>query len=87
MEIRFEDEVALVTGGSRGIGEAIAAEFLASGARGVAITSRRPENLAEAADRGGRGDRLMTIEARAGSIWAAAAARTSSAVTAATPGR
>jgi NAD(P)-dependent dehydrogenase (short-subunit alcohol dehydrogenase family) len=74
MEIRFEDEVALVTGGSRGIGEAIAAEFLASGARGVAITSRRPENLAEAAVRLGRGDRLMTIEARADDDGAAAAA-------------
>ena len=45
MEIQFDDQVVLVTGGSRGIGEAVAAEFLSSGARGVAVTSRRAENL------------------------------------------
>ncbi len=74
MEIRFDDQVMLVTGGSRGIGEAIAAEFLASGARGVAITSRRAENLAEAAGRLGDPDRLLTIEARADDPDAAATA-------------
>jgi NAD(P)-dependent dehydrogenase (short-subunit alcohol dehydrogenase family) len=65
MEIRFDGQVVLVTGGSRGIGEAIAAEFLASGARGVAVTSRRAENLAGVASRLGEGDRLLPIAARA----------------------
>ncbi|MEA2024000.1 MAG: SDR family oxidoreductase [Actinomycetota bacterium] len=74
MDIRFDGRVAVVTGGSRGIGEAIAAEFLASGARGVAITSRRAENLAAAAERLGESDRLIAIEARADDPDAAASA-------------
>jgi NAD(P)-dependent dehydrogenase (short-subunit alcohol dehydrogenase family) len=40
---------ALVTGGSRGIGYAIAAELLSRGAA-VTITARKPEELAAAAD-------------------------------------
>ena len=74
MDIRFDDQVVLVTGGSRGIGEALAAEFLASGARGVAITSRRAENVAAAAERLGEPDRLLPIEARADDPDAAASA-------------
>jgi len=73
MDIRFDDQVMLVTGGSRGIGEAIAAEFLASGARGVAITSRRSENLALAAERLGEPDRVLALVARADDPAAAAA--------------
>ena len=65
MEIRFDESVVLVTGGSRGIGEAIAAEFLHSGARGVAVTSRRGENLEGVVSRLGGGDRLLSIVARA----------------------
>jgi NAD(P)-dependent dehydrogenase (short-subunit alcohol dehydrogenase family) len=74
MEIRFDEQVVLVTGGSRGIGEAVAAEFLASGARGVAITSRRADNLQAAAERLGDADRLLPIEARADDPAAAVAA-------------
>ncbi len=65
MDVRVDKKVALVTGGSRGIGEAIAAELLASGAGGVAITGRKQENLDEAAARLDAGDRLMTLAARA----------------------
>jgi NAD(P)-dependent dehydrogenase (short-subunit alcohol dehydrogenase family) len=48
MEIRFDGKVALVTGSSRGIGLAIAAELATSGAR-VMLSSRKPEALEAAA--------------------------------------
>lgn len=65
MELRFDDRAVLVTGASRGIGLACAAGFLDSGAKGVVITSRKEENLAEAAERLGAGDRLRAVVARA----------------------
>jgi NAD(P)-dependent dehydrogenase (short-subunit alcohol dehydrogenase family) len=61
MEIRLDGKVALVTGGSRGIGEAIALAFVDAGAD-VMISSRRPDGLEAAAERivgaraGGGGD-------------------------------
>ncbi|MDA8051317.1 MAG: SDR family oxidoreductase [Rhodospirillales bacterium] len=47
MEISLAGRTAIVTGGSRGLGLAIARRFAASGAD-VAILARRPEVLAEA---------------------------------------
>lgn len=49
MEIRVDGKVAIVTGASRGIGEAIVRELLQSGAAGVVITGRREETLRELA--------------------------------------
>jgi NAD(P)-dependent dehydrogenase (short-subunit alcohol dehydrogenase family) len=64
MDVRVDGKVALVTGASRGIGEAVAAELLASGARGVTITSRKEANLAEAASRL-NDERVLALVARA----------------------
>ncbi|MEO9138388.1 MAG: SDR family oxidoreductase [Jatrophihabitans sp.] len=44
---RFEGQVALVTGASRGIGLAVAARLVDEGAK-VVVTARKPEGLAEA---------------------------------------
>jgi len=55
VDIRLEGRAGVVTGASRGIGEAIARELLASGADGVVLTGRRSETLeALAADLGPR---------------------------------
>jgi NAD(P)-dependent dehydrogenase (short-subunit alcohol dehydrogenase family) len=63
---------ALVTGASRGIGHAIAAELLSRGA-GVTITARKPDELAAAAKElvdgpaGGAADRVLAVPGNAGS--------------------
>ncbi len=49
MDVRLDGQVALVTGASRGIGLAIAAEFAAAGAS-VMITSRKEDSLRAAAE-------------------------------------
>ncbi|MBJ18043.1 MAG: SDR family oxidoreductase [bacterium] len=54
MEIRLDGKVALVTGGSRGIGKGIAEVFAAAGAQ-VMITSRNEQSCAEAAREIGEG--------------------------------
>lgn len=60
---------ALVTGASRGIGKAVAAELLARGAK-VAITARKPEPLADAArelaDAAGPGAEVLALAGNAG---------------------
>ncbi|MEX0835685.1 MAG: SDR family oxidoreductase [Nitriliruptor sp.] len=59
MEVRVDGKVALVTGASRGIGEAIVRELLDAGAEGVVITGRRAETLEPlAAD---LGDRVLPV--------------------------
>lgn len=74
----FAGKVALVTGGTRGIGLGIAAELVARGAR-VAITARKPEELAAAVDtlggpdtalafRGSADDEAHQAEAVAGTV-------------------
>jgi len=69
MDVSVEGKVVLVTGGSRGIGFATALEFANSGATGVAITSRKPENIEAAkallVEAGVEAGRVLALSARA----------------------
>ena len=69
MEITVEDKVAVVTGASRGIGWATARTLAESGAAGVVITSRKPDNAETAAaqleEAGVPADRVLALAARA----------------------
>lgn len=71
MEISVEGKVALVTGASRGIGLATALQLANSGAVGVTITSRKPENIeaaaAELVAAGVDPDRLLALPSRSDS--------------------
>jgi 3-oxoacyl-[acyl-carrier protein] reductase len=71
MDARVDGKVALVTGASRGIGQATALVLAQSGAEGVVITSRRTENLErsrqELIEAGVPGERLHAVAARADS--------------------
>ena len=69
MEARVDGKVALVTGASRGIGQATALELVTSGAEGVVITGRKPEGLESAIvamiDAGAPASRLHAVVAKA----------------------
>ena len=65
MEARVDGRSALITGGSKGLGLAMAQELAASGAE-VAIVARGPERLAaaKAAIAAAGGARVHTVAAR-----------------------
>jgi NAD(P)-dependent dehydrogenase (short-subunit alcohol dehydrogenase family) len=62
MDLELEGKAVLVTGGSKGIGLACAAGFLAEGAR-VALVSRDAGNLDKARAQLNAGERVVTIAA------------------------
>jgi NAD(P)-dependent dehydrogenase (short-subunit alcohol dehydrogenase family) len=68
MDVRLDGKVALVTGASKGIGRAIAAQFAASGGK-VMLSSRKQEALEEAA--AGMAGETAVFAANAGDIEAA----------------
>lgn len=78
MDVSVEGKVALVTGGSRGIGQAAALEFARSGATGVVITSRKQDNAdqskAEMVEAGADAGKVLALAARADDEDAAIAA-------------
>lgn len=75
MDVTVDGKVAVVTGASRGIGLATALELARSGARGVVITSRKPENIEPAREEmiaaGVPQDIVLALAARADSEEAA----------------
>jgi NAD(P)-dependent dehydrogenase (short-subunit alcohol dehydrogenase family) len=68
VEVSLADRVALITGGSRGIGRAIALEMAKSGAS-VALVSRKQADLEKAADEiKALGRRVLAIPAHVGKM-------------------
>src|SRR5665648_164116 len=49
MDLQLEDKVFLITGGSSGLGKALAEQLVREGARGVALMARDAERLAATA--------------------------------------
>lgn len=67
MNLKLSGKIALVTGGSRGLGKAIAMAMAAKGAD-VVICGRKQENLDQAVtDFGQKGDRVAAFRANVGS--------------------
>jgi NAD(P)-dependent dehydrogenase (short-subunit alcohol dehydrogenase family) len=62
MDLELQGKAVLITGGSKGIGLACAAAFLAEGAR-VALVSRAPGNLDKACAQLKAGERVLAIAA------------------------
>ena len=62
LDCSFAEKMVVVTGGSRGIGLALARNLLARGAR-VVICGRKPENLTAAVEALGGGERLLAVPA------------------------
>ncbi len=75
MELRLDGRVALVTGGSRGIGRATAEALAAAGAR-VMIVARKEADLASAADAIGKGTEWFAANVADAEAAAAAVERT-----------
>jgi len=63
----FKDQVVYITGGTRGIGRALAERFLAEGAK-VAVTGRNAANAAGLVEAFGATGRLLVIESDAKSL-------------------
>lgn len=61
---RLDGKVAIVTGGSRGIGLAVAQRLLAEGAQ-VCVTARKPDGLTDAVTTLGGGDRVLAVAGKA----------------------
>ena len=72
MGTRLEGRIAIVTGGSRGIGAAIAEGMLREGAR-VVIASRKQEGLDEAVARIGASENLTALPLHVGKLETIAA--------------
>jgi NAD(P)-dependent dehydrogenase (short-subunit alcohol dehydrogenase family) len=73
MELRLDGKVALVTGASRGIGQAIAQAYVAAGAK-VMLVSRKQDALEAAAKEIGAPDQTAVFAANAGETAQAEAA-------------
>lgn len=67
MASRFENKIALITGGTSGMGLATARRLLAEGAR-VVITGRDKTRLDAAADQLAGGDRVLAVRADAADL-------------------
>ena len=61
---RLDGKVAIVTGGSRGIGLAVANRLLSEGAR-VCVTARKPDGLTHAMKSLGDDDRVLAVAGKA----------------------